>query len=441
MNLNKIGCLIIMLALISGCGSASWLPPAVPDGASHDDGADTVELSFYYPVDVGGPLTTTIEEMSEQFMKEHPGIRINPVYMGDYQDTAIKTQAAVQGNNPPDVAVLQSTQLYTMLDMDAIVPLDDYINQAGGDAFVSDFYPAFLADSQADGHTYSIPFQRSTLLMYYNRDAFAEQGLSPDAPPRNWDELLRAAAGLTTSQRWGLEIPSSGGGMATRIFQAFAMQNGSSLMSDDGKQVYLDTAANAEALRYWRDLSHAHKVMPESRIEWASVPDDFIHGKTAMMVYTSGSLTYIRNQAPFRLGVGFLPTNKQLTTPTSGGNFYVFKTVDTRKQDAAWTFVQWMTEPERIAQWSIDTGYIAVRKSAYDIPSLQAYGKEFPESLVARNQLAYSAKELATHNNAKVRAALNEAIEASLSGAMPPEEALKKAQAKADQALASFRRP
>ncbi len=399
---------------------------------------EKVELTFYYPVAVGGPVTKTVDAMAEEFNKAHPNIVVKPVYTGSYQDTTAKVQAAVQGKTPPDLAVLLTTELYSMLDMDAIIPLDDFISKSGGDKYKNDFYPGFMANSQTGGKTWSIPFQRSTIVLYYNKAAFKEAGLDPEKPPKTWDEMAAAAKKLTKPGRWGIEIPSSG--FPYWMYQTFALQNGKNIMSADGKQVFFDTAENAEALQYWVDLARKDKVMPEGVIEWGTVPSDFIEGKTAMMYHTTGNLTNVKNNAKFDFGVAMLPSKKQQGTPTGGGNFYLFKGTDKKRQEAAWKFVQWTTDPERAAQWSIDTGYVATRKSAYETERMKTYAKGFPAALVARDQLQFASAELSTHNNGKVTQILNDQLQSVLTGKSDPKAALKKAQEEADKVLAPFKK-
>ncbi|MED2255836.1 ABC transporter substrate-binding protein [Brevibacillus parabrevis] len=430
------------LALLTGCssgtsttGSSQPGQPAQP-GTSETKPAGNTELSFFYPVAVGGPLTKIVDGMAEEFNKENPGITVKPVYTGSYQDTTTKIQAAVQGKTPPDVAVMLSTELHTMMDMNAILPLDEFIAKDGGNEYVKDFFPGFLANSQVDGKTYSIPFQRSTIVLYYNKTAFKEVGLDPEKPPTTWDEMAEYAAKLTKDGRWGIEIPSSG--FTYWMYQALALQNGKNLMTEDGKKVFFDTPENVEALQYWVDLAKKHKAMPEGVIEWATVPSDFLEGKTAMMFHTTGNLTNVKNNAKFDFGVAFLPAKKNYGSPTGGGNFYMFKGTDAKKQEAAWKFIRFMTEPKRAAQWSIDTGYVATRKSAYEEEIMKQYVKDFPAAAVARDQLEYGHAEFSTHNNGKVTKALNDNLQAVLTGKADAAAALKKAQEEADKVLASF---
>lgn len=397
---------------------------------------ENVELSFYYPVAVGGPITQVIENMANDFMAENPNIKVKPVYTGSYADTMVKAQAAVQGGAPPDVAVLLSTELFTLLDMDAIEPLDEMIAADGGDAYLNDFYPAFLENGQTEGKTWAIPFQRSTIVLYYNKEAFKAAGLDPEKAPGTWEELADYAKKLTKDGQWGLEIPSTG--FLYWMFQTFALQNGDNLMSQDGKKVFFDTPENLEGLQFWRDLAAVHKAMPEGAIEWGTVPSDFLEGKTAMMYHTTGNLTNVKNNAKFDFGVSMLPKKKQHGTPTGGGNFYIFKGISDAKQQAAWKFIKFMTDSERIAQWSIDTGYVAPRISAYETEKMKTYVKDFPAALVARDQLQYASAELSTHNNGKVSKTFSDAIQSVLTGSSDAASALKKAQEEADKALETF---
>ncbi|OAO89192.1 hypothetical protein AXX17_ATUG03440, partial [Arabidopsis thaliana] len=401
--------------------------------------AKPVEISFYYPVNVGGPLTKVIDSMAADFTSKHPEIKVNPVYTGNYGDNTVKIQAGIQAKQPPDVAVMMSTELYSMLDTNAIIPLDDFIAK-DTDFNQADFYPAFLEDTQTEGKTYSVPFQRSTIILYYNKDMFKAAGLDPEKPPKTWDELVTDAKKLNRDGHNGLEIP--GNDDSYWMFQMFARQIASdpkqSIMSSDGKKAMFNTPENVAALQFWMDLSRKNKAMPEGIIDWGTVPTDFIEGKTAMMVHTSGNLTNVKKNAKFDFGVAFPPANKQFGSPTGGGNLYVFKDTSPEKQAASWEFIKYMTAPEQAALFSSSSGYVGVRKSAYDTEVMKTYTAGFPQALVARDQLEYAFRELSTHNHGKVSSALTNQIQSALAGKTDAASALKQAQEEADQALAAF---
>jgi sn-glycerol 3-phosphate transport system substrate-binding protein len=102
--------------------------------------------------------------------------------------------------------------------------------------------------------------------------------------------------------------------------------------------------------------------------------------------------------------------------------------------------VRWITSPERAAQWGIDTGYVAVRGDAWDTPVMAKYVQGFPQAAVARDQLQYAVAELSTHDNQRVTKALNDGLQAALTGAKTPEAAMKDAQREAERILKSYRK-
>src|SRR6266481_2846027 len=151
--------------------------------------AEATDITFYYPVAVGGPITKIIDDMVAGFQKENGDVTVKAVYAGTYQDTMTKALTAMKGGEPPHLAVLLSTDMFTLIDEKAIVPWDEVATGADDKAWIGRFYPGFMANSQTGGKTWGIPFQRSTNVMYWNKEAFKEAGLDPDRAPQNWDEL------------------------------------------------------------------------------------------------------------------------------------------------------------------------------------------------------------------------------------------------------------
>lgn len=399
------------------------------------------KISFYYPVAVGGPVTKIVDGMVAEFEKSHPEVKVEAVYSGSYQDTIAKILTAVKGGNAPNVAVALSTDMFTLIDEDAVLPFD---GAAGADAatWFKSFYPGFMANSQTGGKTWGIPFQRSTVVLYWNKQAFQKAGLDPEKAPATWAEMrdmaakttLRDAAGNVT--QWGVEIPSSG--FPYWLFQGLTTENGAILMNEAGDEVAFDTPKVVGALQYWVDLAAKDKVHPAGIVEWGTTPKDFLEGKTAMMWQTTGNLTNIRKNAKFPFGVAMLPAQERRGSPTGGGNFYLFKGSSPEQQKAVVEFVKWMTTPERAAEWSIATGYVATQPAAFDTPAMKAYLADFPQAAVARDQLDHAVAELSTHDNQRVAKALNDNLQAALTGAKTPAQAMKDAQAEADKILKAY---
>jgi sn-glycerol 3-phosphate transport system substrate-binding protein len=401
--------------------------------------AAAVDLTMYYPVAVGGPVTKIIDDMVARFEKENPDIKVTAVYSGNYTDTMTKAMTAMKGGQPPQLSVLLSTDVFTLMDENAIVPMDGLVADK---AWFKDFYPAFMANGQIDGKTWSIPFQRSTIVLYWNKDAFKEAGLDPEKAPATWDEMAemskklvkKDASGNTT--RWGVEIPTTGYGYW--MLQALAIENGQKLMNEPGNEVYLTAPKTVGALDYWVDLSRKHAVMPPGSIDWATLRTDFLEGKTAMMWHTTGNLTAVKDGAKFNFGVAMLPAKERRGSPTGGGSFYIFKSASPEQQKAAVKFIQWMTAPELAAEWSIKTGYVAVSPAAYKTQAMETYAKGFPAALVARDQLEHAVPELSVHENGRIYKFVNDAVQAAVTGTKPS-EVLAATQQQADRVLKAYK--
>jgi len=402
-----------------------------------------VEVPFFFPVAVGGPITKIIDGYAADFEKDNAGIKLHPIYSGSYQDTIAKALTAVKSGDPPVTSILLSTDMYTLIDEDAIVPFDDLIKTDADRAWLKSFYPAFMENSQTGGKTWGIPFQRSTIVLYFNKDAFKEAGLDPNRPPGTWKEMADYAAKLTKRDaagnvtQWGVQIPSSG--FPYWLFQGLALENGVNLMNAAGTEVYYDKPEVIGALQYWLDLINKTKVHPPGIVEWGTTPKDFFERKVAMMWTTTGNLTNVKSNAKFDFGVAMLPAGKQRGSPTGGGNFYIFKKSTPAQREAAFKFIKWVTTPERAAQWGIDTGYVAVRADAWDTPVMKQYVTGFPPAAVARDQLPFAKAELSTHDNQRVTKALNDGLQAALTGTKTPEVAMKDAQREADRLLRSYK--
>jgi len=402
-----------------------------------------VELNMYYPVAVGGPITKVIDDMIAEFEKANPDIKVKAVYAGNYDDTRVKALAAVKANQPVQLSVLFSIDVFELIDQDVIVPFDDFATSAEDKQWLASFYPALMANSIVKGKTWGIPFQRSTIVLYHNKDIFKEVGLDPNKPPATWDEMVAAAQKLTKKDasgnvtRWGVQIPSTG--YAYWMFQALCIQNGQELMNQDGNKTNFDHPDVVEALQFWRDLAAKHKVMPDGTIDWGTLRQKFLEGATAMMWHTTGNLTAVKEGAKFDFGVSMLPAKKRRGSPTGGGNFYIFKKASPEERKAALKFIKFMTAPELTARWSIATGYVATRPDAYKTPTLEKYVAEFPAAAVARDQFQYAVAEFATHENARNKKFLDDAIQSVVTGAKPPKEALTAAQQQAERVLKDYR--
>src|SRR5215216_5184222 len=135
--------------------------------------SEPLEIKFYYATAVGGPLSKIFDGYTEKFNATNPDIKVVTSYAGGYDDISAAVQTEIQGSGEgPDVAVMLAADLPTFIDNGYIVPAQDFIDKMDdGKAYSDDFFPAFLANSEDEtGQIWAIPFQRSTPVLYYNKD-------------------------------------------------------------------------------------------------------------------------------------------------------------------------------------------------------------------------------------------------------------------------------
>lgn len=394
------------------------------------------ELTMYYPVSVGGPLTEVMDGLIADFQKENPEITVKAVYSGNYDETRVRALSALRGGESVQLSVLGALDAHDLVEQGLVESFSDIAKTDEEKAWLTSFYPALMANGTIEGKVWGIPFQRSTIVMYYNKEAFKAAGLDPEVAPKTWDEMVAAAQALTKDKQYGLMIPSTG--YPYWMFQALAIQNGQKLMNEEGTEVYLNTPEAVEALTFFRDLATKYQVSPKGTIEWGTLRQAFVQGQTAMMWHTTGNLTAVKKEAGFDFGVAMLPGKKQQASPTGGGNFYLFKGADEAQKQAALDFMRWMTAPQRAAQWSIATGYVATSPAAYDTPELKIYGQDFPQALVARDQLEVAVPEFATYETARVRELVSNAVQAAITESKSPQAALDEAQQAAQRLLRDY---
>lgn len=431
--------LTIAVLALAGCSGTKTEEPkkdaAAPAPAAPAAPAKTVELNFYFPIAVGGAVQKNVEDMVGQFNTANPSIKVTPVFAGNYTETMTKVQAA-----KPEVAVLLATDIFTLTDMELIVPIDDYIKaDKDGPAYLADLEPGFMANSKLNGKTWSVPFQRSTVVMYYNKDLFKAAGLDPEKAPKNWTELVEYGKKLTKADgsQWGVEIPSDGN--PSWVFSSFFIQNGKNVVNEAGTEVTFNTPEVIEALEFIQSLAK-NKIMPAGVTKWGDVPNDFVTGKAAMIYHTTGSIGTIKGKMdPAKVGVAPLPAGKKYGSPTGGGNLYILKSTP-EKQEAAWKFIRFMTETERVAKWSADTGYIPVRKSAAESKAWKDAITAFPGFAGAVNALKYADREIAAHNNQQVLKALGDQLQAVVNGTKDAKTAMEQAQKDTEAILKPFKK-
>jgi sn-glycerol 3-phosphate transport system substrate-binding protein len=223
------------------------------------------------------------------------------------------------------------------------------------------------------------------------------------------------------------------------ITSGFAMSNGGQYYNTGyGGEIYYNQPSTLGAVRFIDALVHKWKVMPEGVTDANAVTTAFFQGRTAMMVLSTGSLSFVRENMKTPYHVAFLPRALVNAAPIGGASLIIPKGNSPERQAAAWTLVKWLVSPEIAGGWSRFTGYFAPRIAAYDLPEMQQYMTKYPDAKVALDQLAYARGWFSTYGTVAVRKALEDEVQAVLSGKMTPEDAVAAAQKQADALMKPY---
>ena len=409
---------------------------------------DDIVIDFYFPSATANDAEGIFQRYADMFEADNPGININPVFTGSYTDTRNTILTELGGGGAgPDVAVMLSIDLYSFAEEGHIIPAQGFIDAMDdGGAYAADFFPALMQNSVDDeGSIWSIPFQRSTPILYYNADLLSEAGY--DSPPTNNAELVEIAAALTTADRDGLLVPVAGG-FPIWMYQSFAIAYGQNIVGDDPTEVYFNTPEAVAAVEFVRSLGTDLGVGPAGGAAWGDTPVAFLAGQAAMIYHTTGNLTRILSGADFEVGVWYLPSGPAgddgtgYGAPTGGGNMYIFDdgSKSAAELDAAWKWVMFLSSAEIQSDWGATTGYIAANAGAWETEPLASLAMDHPQYLVARDQLQHVGKEFSSYATITIQGIINGTLQSILTGeSEDAQAAMDAAQAQIDGILAEYR--
>jgi sn-glycerol 3-phosphate transport system substrate-binding protein len=238
--------------------------------------------------------------------------------------------------------------------------------------------------------------------------------------------------------RWGLMMPQTYD-YCGWLFSSFTMANGGQYFNPVyGGEVYYDAPSTLGALKFYDDAVHKYGFMPGAVTEAKDATSSFFAGKAAMIIVSTGALSFVRDNAKFTYDVAFLPRNVRNAVPIGGGSLVTPKGLPEDQRKAAWTFMKWLSAAEQLGSWSRFTGYFAPRKSSYELPEMKAFIAAHPDALVALKQLPYAQPWFATFNTVAVRQAMEDQVQAVIAGKKPPEQAVKDAQRAADEIMKPY---
>ena len=350
--------------------------------AAKDAGPQTIE--FWHSV--SGGRGKVLQAQVDEFNALNNGVTVNATYQGTYYDMGAKLQAAVASGEKPEMVQLEIGRIGLYAFQDELVDLNPYFKRDGEK--VEDFIPGLMNYSYLNNKLIALPHGRSTPLFYYNKDLFKAAGLDPEKAPATWEELAVYAQKLSTGGVYGFSVP-----IDTWYYLAMVMAAGGDLFNKEGNNIGFNNEAGAKPLRFWLDLiqkGYMHVPPGQEYNSSEACRNNFIAGKVAMMMQSTGSLVEMVTAAKFEVGVGFMPKEVRYAVPPGGANYMLMAGHPKAKEEAAWQFLKWITNTQNSAHYSINTGYFPTRFSALETQIFKDYAAKYPNATISVDQLQYA---------------------------------------------------
>lgn len=391
--------LIIIMAVFTFATVLAGCSTSQKTASTATDNGAPVEITFWHAM--GGAGGEAINKMVDNFNNSQKKVHVTAQFQGTYDEAINKLKSAAKGNAGPDVMQVYDIGTRFMIDSGYAVPMQKLIDEQKFDT--SSLEPNLLAYYTVDKKLYSMPFNSSTPIMYYNKTAFKEAGLDPEKAPKTFDELIDTANKLTKKN--GDKVERNGLGLASYgwFFEQLLVKQGANFAdngngrTDKATKVEFDTnGAGQKVFDSWKKLYDSGAAVNLGR-KTDDTKSAFIGGKVAITMDSTASLKDIMKGVGdrFEIGTAYLPTvdpNKNVGVSIGGASLWAMDKKDDAKQKAAFEFIKYMVSPEQQAFWNQNTGYFAVTKKAYDIQSEKDYLQKYPQFQTAINQLHDSPK-------------------------------------------------
>lgn len=408
-----IGTGVMFLASCAPAATPAGSGAAPAAGGAAAPGAGGVTLTWWdYMGDESSANGVAVMEQVKKYNDSHPGITVERTFIpfGDLKQKLLQGAAAGQ---LPDVAIIDNPDHSSFASLGVLADITDPIAAWGKGG---DYFPGPWDSTIYQGKNYGIPDNSNCLVQWYNKAFTEPAGIEP---PKNWDELRAAAAALTEGQRFGIAM--SGVKTEEGAFQwlPFLWMTGEDLAT-------LDSDGGRAALQLWVDLVQNGYMSP-GILNWTQgdVKDQFVNGLAAMMVNGPWQIPVLKSDAPdLAWDVAVLPAEKQGASILGGENMAIIKS--TQHFDEAWNLLIWRQEPENLKEYLVRAG---------KLPSLATLATDAawttdPVIKVFMDQLKVAKPRNYGPKYPEISNAVQEMMQAAISGQKPVDVAVAEAQAK-----------
>lgn len=378
----------------------------------------------------GEALTTLVDKFNAE---NEYGITVDAEFEGEYDDAINKLKSSMVGGSGPDLIQVYEIGTRFMIDSGWVIPMQELMDADGYDS--ANIVPNIAAYYTIDGQLYSMPFNTSTPILYYNKDMFEAAGITE--VPTSLEGIGEIADDLVEKGGAGEALSM---GIYGWFFEQFICKQGLTYADNDNGRSAAATAvdfdSNGAALKIvseWKDL-YDKGYAPNVGVGGDAGLTDFSAGKAAITLGSTASLKQILNDVngSFEVGTAYFPSvaaDDEGGVSIGGASLWAIENQDEVKAAATWKFVEYLVSAESQAYWATETGYFPVTNDAYNEEVFKSNIEQYPQFQTAIDQLndtkgEYAGALLSVFPEA--RQTVQTEIENTLNGRQTPEEAVQK---------------
>lgn len=345
-------------------------------------------VTFWHAM--GGQAQEALNETVADYNASQDDVQVNAEFQGTYEESLPKFHSVAGTDQAPTVIQVQEIGSMSMINSGNIEPIQKFIDEEKYDMSIleeniSNYY-------KIDDQFYSMPFNSSTPVMYYNKDAFKAAGLDPEAPPETYEEVEAAAKAITESnpEMKGFALQAYGW-----LYEELLANQGGLLMNNDNGRSDTPTEVAFDNEKGKSTFEWVKRMMDAGTFANYGTNGDnmiagFLAGDAAMFLQSSASSRDVIDNAPFEVGVAFIPhpeAEERQGVVIGGASLWMSSGKSEEEQQAAWDFMKYVQTPEAQAKWHVGTGYFAINPAAYDEQVVKDAHAKMPQLKTAIEQL------------------------------------------------------
>ena len=407
-----------------------------------------VEVQWWHSMT--GGLNDWVNDLAKQFNDSQKDYKIVPSYKGTYAESMTATMAAFRAGNAPHIVQVFEVGTATMMNAKgAVKPVGEVMTQSGVAFDPKGYVPAVSAYYTApNGQMMSFPFNSSTTIFYYNKDAFKAAGLDPNKAPSTWPEVVVAAAKLKAA---GSKCPYTTSWMSWVHLESFSLWHNTLFATQNngfggpGARLAFNSPLH---LRHFENLSNMAKqglFVYKGRDSVAV--QSFVAGDCAMLTGSSGSYADVAKSGKFAYGLAPMPYYPDVpgapqNTAIGGASLWVMANKKPAEYKGVAEFFKFLSSPEVQSASHKRTGYLPITMASYQLTEKSGFYKEKPGTDVAVTQMIRKTTDksrgIRLGNFLQIRTIIDEETEQIWAGKKEPKDALETAMKRGNEQLERF---